>query len=129
MENKQVVLLLSDNDRFLLKVYEHKFRNFHGWDILSTSTPTELVEVVYKEKPDLIVTDIILKNGSAYDAIEEIKASKDKKIRSIPIIILTDLKQEEDRIKAKELGATEFLVKSETSFDEVVKKVKDIQTV
>lgn len=125
--NKKVLILLSDTDPFLLNVYKHKFAKQAGWETVITNTPEELLKTVKKEQPDLIVTDVILKNGSAHEVIEEIKNPKNKKLSSIPIIILTDLKQDEDVKKFKELGANEYLIKSETSFNDVIKKVIDIK--
>ncbi len=127
MKKRKVLLSLSDRDPFLLKVYEHKFKKIDGWDVILSYTAEELYKTVLREKPDLIVTDIILKQGHAYEALEKIKKHKSKAIKSIPIIILTDLAQDEDRSKAEELGASVYLVKSETSFDEVVEEVTSLQ--
>jgi len=108
----------------LLSVYKHKFEKIAGWESLEVDTPEKLYSEVLKNAPDLILTDIMLKNGSAYEVIELIKKSENKKIASTPIIILTDLSQAEDRREAKKLGASEYLVKTETSFNQVVEKVK-----
>lgn len=122
-----VVLLLSDSDPFLLKVYQYKFSKIEGWNTRIALSSEELKDIVLQEKPSLIVTDIILKTGNAYATIEEIKANPDPRISSIPIIILTDLGQKVDIDRAKKLGTTEYLIKSQTSFNDLLDTVKKAQ--
>ena len=126
-KKNKVVILLSEKDVFLVKIYKYKFNKEAGWETMVADDPKSLLELVLKEKPSLVLTDIILKNGTAYDVIEKITHNKDKKIASIPIVILTDLAQNQDVQNMKKLGVTEYLVKSETTFDEVISEVKQLQ--
>lgn len=126
-KKNKVVILLSEKDVFLVKIYKYKFSKEAGWETMVADDPKSLLNLVLKEKPSLILTDIILKNGTAYDVLEEITHSKDKTIASIPIVILTDLAQSQDIENMKKIGVTEYLIKSETTFDEVIGVVKKLQ--
>lgn len=125
-KKNKIVLLLSDNDPVMVRVYKNKVEKQLGWETIQTNTPEELVKAVEKELPDLIVTDLILKNGSAHDALEELKNHKQKNIAEIPIVILTDLRQKEDIDYALELGAHEYLIKTEKTLNEVIEQLQKI---
>lgn len=125
-KKNKIVLLLSDNDPVMVRVYKNKVEKQLGWETIQTNTPEELIKAVEKEVPDLIVTDLILKNGSAHDALESLKNHADKKIAKIPIIILTDLRQKEDIDYALKLGAQEYLIKTEKTLNEVINELQKI---
>ena len=74
------------------------------------------------KKPDLILLDLILPKLSGFEVLKKIK--EDKKIKDIPVIVLTNLENMEDIEKAIELGATTYLVKVSYPLEEVVKKIK-----
>ncbi len=74
-------------------------------------------------RPGLILLDLNMPRMDGRTALEEIK--KDPKLRSIPIVILTTSKAEEDILKTYDLGANSFITKPVT-FDELVRIVKSI---
>jgi DNA-binding response OmpR family regulator len=74
------------------------------------------------------MTEILINDDSGktgFDLINELK-SIEKKDRLVPIIVFTELSQEEDRKKAKSLGADYYLIKSEVTIVEVIEKTKRI---
>lgn len=74
------------------------------------------------EKPDLILLDLILPKIDGFEVLKRLK--EDLETKKIPVIILTNLEAMEDVDKALELGATTFLVKTQYTLEEVIKKVE-----
>jgi two-component system alkaline phosphatase synthesis response regulator PhoP len=76
-----------------------------------------------KNKPDLILLDILMPKKSGFEVMQEM--SQDPEIKDIPIIIVSNSGQPVELEKAKELGAKDCLVKTEFDPQEVIDKVKE----
>ena len=81
------------------------------------------LEVIRKEKPALILLDLIMPIKSGFDVLEELQ--KDSELKNIPVIILSNLGQESDIQKGKELGAADYLIKADFKMKEVIAKVRE----
>jgi DNA-binding response OmpR family regulator len=81
------------------------------------------LKAALKEKPDLILLDLILPKKDGYEVLAELK--KDPEAKKIPVILLTNLENPEDVLKAFELGATTYLVKADYKLEDIVKKVRE----
>lgn len=93
-----------------------------GFEVLAATDGEEGLEKA-KEKPDLILLDLILPKKDGFEVLKEMKA--DDKIKDIPVIVLTNLEGTGDVEKALELGATTYLVKANYELEDVVAKVKE----
>lgn len=94
-----------------------------GYEVIMASDGEEgLLKI--KEKPDLVLLDLILPKKDGFEVLKEMKANDSTK--NIPVIVLTNLEGTGDVEKALELGATTYLVKANYELDDVVKKIKDI---
>ncbi len=82
------------------------------------------LELIKKEKPDLVLLDLILPKKDGFTVLEEMKANEDTK--DIPVIVLTNLEGMGDVEKALRLGANTYLVKANYELEEVVRKIKKI---
>ena len=74
--------------------------------------------------PDIILLDIILPGKSGFEVLEEMRSDpqlQDKK--SVPVIIISNLGQESDIERGKQLGVVDYIVKARISIDELVKKI------
>lgn len=94
------------------------------FETLEAETAEEALEILKREKPDLILLDLLLPRMSGYEFLEEIK--KNPNLASIPVLVLSNLGQEEEIERALKLGAVEFLVKANFTLDQVVQKIKEI---
>ena len=72
--------------------------------------------------PDLILLDIILPKKDGFEVLAEIK--KDEAMKNIPVLILTNLEEADNVQKALDLGATNYMVKSDFSLKDVVEKIR-----
>ena len=75
--------------------------------------------------PEIVLLDIILPAMDGFEVLKKIRSHKNRLIKNVPVIILTNLGQEEDNRKALALGANDYLVKAHFTMEEIVKKVKD----
>lgn len=71
---------------------------------------------------DLIFLDLLMPGMDGWDFLEQVQTMQN----NTPIIVVSNLSQEEDIEKAKELGATDFFIKSDTSLAEIVERVQNI---
>lgn len=121
MDQKKKILLIED-DKFLLKLYSDKL-NREGFEVSMAITGEEGLSKVAAEKPDLVLLDIILPQKNGFDILSEIKLNPVTK--NIPVIILTNLGQDSDIKTGFELGAADYLVKTDfsiTKLPEIVRK-------
>ena len=106
-ENKQKILIVEDNQENMdLLIY---FLRPQGYELLTVKDGLSALEAVEKEHPDIILLDIMLPKLDGYEVCERLKSRHDTKF--IPIIMLTALKELQDKVKALEVGADDFLSK------------------
>ena len=119
---KRKIALIED-DASIREMYKMKLE-LSGYNIVTAEDGKEAVELVKKENPDLILLDILLPKKDGFEVLEEIKNSKDEKVKSIPIIMLSNLSSKEDISEAKKLGASDYFVKAKIAPEEVAEKVR-----
>lgn len=79
------------------------------------------VEALGKEKFDIVLLDLMMPQMDGFEVLRQLK---EKKLHAGPVMVMTNLSQPEDEKKARELGASDFLVKSNTPMSEIVDRVK-----
>ncbi len=119
---KNTILLVED-DEMLHAMYTQKFQK-EGYEVLSTYNGAEGIQMADEHQPAVILLDIIMPKMDGFVALKKIK--KNEKTKEIPVILLTNLGQEEDIRKGKELGATDYFIKANHTPQEVVDKVKEV---
>ncbi|EKE06180.1 MAG: hypothetical protein ACD_19C00062G0003 [uncultured bacterium] len=122
----KTLIIISERDPVLSRVCKYKFNKNKGWHSHIINSYSLAWKKIKKEKPQIILTDIILEGGDGFKLIKKIRRSKDKDIAKTPIIILTELSQNSDRERALDLGATEYFVKSEVSINTIIEKIKEL---
>jgi len=114
-------ILVIEDDSKLLNVYVQLFSG-EGFEIIQAPTGQEGLEAAKKNSPNVIILDIMLPIGkmNGFDVLEQLKM--DQNLKNIPVVILTNLDSE---IKtAMSMGASDYLVKSNSSIDDIKQKVK-----
>lgn len=118
---KKVRILLVEDDLALARAYEVRM-NAEGFDVKHCPNGEEALQQALDYHPDLILLDIMMPRISGFDVLDILRNTK--QTRHTKIIILTALSQPSDRQRAKDLGADEFLVKSQAVITDVMKRIR-----
>lgn len=120
---KQHIVLLIEDDPDQIFMYQSKFE-LEGFNLISTRKGDEGIATAKTRKPDIILLDLVLIAESGLDVLQKLK--QDNETKKIPVVILTNLVKKEAMEKAKNLGAADFVVKTDVMPGGVVQKVRDI---
>lgn len=113
-------ILIIEDEPSLNNAYEQKLGQDYVLDIAADSTQAS--QLLRNKTPDLILLDIMLPGGkNGYDLLREIR--QNPKTSQTPVVIVTNL-PESERETAMAEGATEFLLKANTSLEEIVTHIK-----
>jgi DNA-binding response OmpR family regulator len=113
-------ILIVEDDNFLLSMYSTKFKQ-EGFEILAAENGEKGLKLA-QEKPDVILLDIILPKMDGFEVLKNLKSQKET--ADIPVILLTNLSQQDDTKKGMSLGAAGYFIKAHFMPSEVVDKVK-----
>jgi DNA-binding response OmpR family regulator len=118
--NKKILIIEDEED--LREMYGDKVKSA-GYQVLTANCGDDGLKLIRSEKPDLIILDLIMPRKNGFDVMEEIK--KDKTMGQMPIIVLSNLCQDDDKNLAKELGAADYLIKSQIRLEDLVNIVNN----
>lgn len=119
MSDKKKILIVED-DKFLGKMLS-KMLEGSNYDISIASSGKEALAKAVSENPSLILLDIMLPDLDGFDILQSLK--NNEATNKIPVVILSNLGQPEDVEQGRKLGVLDYIVKSDFSLDDVVKKV------
>ena len=119
-ETEQKKILIIEDEKPLAHALQLKLSH-EGFDIVATGSGEEALTFLAKDHFDLVLTDLIIPGVDGFKVLETIQEKKMK----IPVIVMTNLNQEEDRKRASDLGASEFFVKSNSPISLIVETVKN----
>ena len=115
-------ILLVEDDIFLSSLLGNRLKK-EGFEVLNVKSGNEVLKALKSFIPDLVLLDLILPGKSGFEVMEEINA--DPQAPKVPVIVISNLGQDTDLARGKELGATDYVIKARTTIDDMVKKVKD----
>ncbi|MFH1968303.1 MAG: response regulator [bacterium] len=115
--NKKI-LIVEDDPNFT-SILKEKFSE-EGFLIFTAQDGKEGLRASEAEKPDLIISDILLPRLSGMDMAKQIRA----KNASLPIVLLTNVKDTSYLEKTKKMGKADYLIKSDIRLDDIVEVVK-----
>ncbi len=113
-------ILLVEDEEIMISLLERKLSQ-EGYEILVARDGAEGLEVMKKTKLDLILLDIIMPRMGGFEVMEEM--NKDKELKKIPVIIISNSGQPVELDRAQKLGAKDWLIKTEFDPKEVLDKV------
>ncbi|MFA6588033.1 MAG: response regulator [Patescibacteria group bacterium] len=121
-KSKSVVVLIED-DQMIREMYQAKFTKA-GYEIHDAADGAAGLELVKKIKPDIILLDIIMPKMDGFQVLKQLRENPD--FQKTPIVMLTNLGQEEDVKKGQELGSTDYFIKTNFTPSAIVDKVKSL---
>ncbi len=113
-------ILLIEDEKIMINLLRKKLTG-EGYDVTIARNGEEGLETMRELKPDVVLLDIIMPKMGGFEVMQEMK--KDPELKKIPIIIVSNSGQPVELSKAKELGARDWLIKTEFDPQEVVDKV------
>jgi len=99
-------VLVVEDEEDLLESLAHNFR-FEGYEVLTAKTGTEGLKLALKQKPDLVLLDIMLPEKDGFTVLKELR----QRHRDIPVLVLTARNFEADVLKGFDLGADDYVTK------------------
>lgn len=116
-------ILLVEDDPFLSEIYATKFEE-GGFAVSILENGVLGIEKIKEQKPDIILLDIVMPKVDGFELLRMIK--DDSEAVNIPVVILSNLGEQENVERGLALGAAAYLVKAHYTPTEVVAKVKSI---
>ncbi|MDD5463794.1 MAG: response regulator [Candidatus Moranbacteria bacterium] len=125
MTSEIKTVLIVEDEEDLREIYSRALMA-SGYEILQANNGNEALEWLERksEKIDLILLDIVMPGMDGFEALEKIK--KDERYEKIPVLVSTNLDNDDDRRQALGMGAKEYFVKSKHTPSELVAKVKAV---
>lgn len=116
-------ILLIEDEEILIDLLKKKLSQ-QGYEVFIAKNGEDGLEKMREmnPKPDLILLDIIMPKMGGFEVMEEMQ--KDEKLKKIPVIVISNSGQPVELDRAKELGARDWLIKTEFDPQEVIEKVK-----
>jgi CheY-like chemotaxis protein len=116
-------ILLVEDDKSLREIYGVRLLA-EGYDIVSAGDGEEALAMAIKERPNLIISDVMMPKISGFDMLDILRSTTET--RGIKVIMMTALSSEDQRKRGESLGADRYLVKSQVGIEDVVKTVHEV---
>ena len=116
-------IMLVEDDKSLREIYGVRLLA-EGYDIVSAGDGEEALAMAIKERPSLIVSDVMMPKISGFDMLDILRSTTETK--NIRVIMMTALSSEEQRQRGETLGADRYLVKSQVGIEDVVRVVHEV---
>lgn len=116
-------ILLVEDDNNLREIYEARLQA-EGYTIVSAQDGEEALVVAKAEKPDLIISDVMMPKISGFEMLDILRNTDG--LQHVKVIMLTALGQSDDQQRATKLGADRYLVKSQVTLEDIVKTAHDL---
>ncbi|MCA9340487.1 MAG: response regulator [Candidatus Saccharibacteria bacterium] len=116
-------ILLVEDDKSLREIYGVRLLA-EGYDIVSAGDGEEALAMAIKEKPQLIISDVMMPKISGFDMLDILRSTTET--RDIKVIMMTALSSEDQRSRGEQLGADKYLVKSQVGIEDVVHTVHEV---
>lgn len=115
-------IALVEDDEILSKVLMEELTEC-GFEVHQAYDGEKGIEVIKSIKPNLVLLDVVMPKKNGFDVLEILKKEMD--LKTIPVIMLTMMGSDDDIKKGFQMGANDYIVKSQHAVGEIVEKVKN----
>ena len=115
--------MLVEDDKALREIYSIRL-TAEGYTIVSASDGEEALATAVSERPDLIISDVMMPKISGFDMLDILRSTPETK--DIKVIMMTALSSEDQRQRGENLGADKYLVKSQVGIEDVINAVHEV---
>jgi len=116
-------IMLVEDDKSLREIYSIRLVA-EGYEVVSAGDGEEALALAVQQKPDLIVSDVMMPKISGFDMLDILRSTPETK--DIKVIMMTALSSEDQRQRGESLGANKYLVKSQVGIDDVINAVHEV---
>jgi len=114
-------ILIIEDEAMLAEMYKEKLEK-EGFEVLLASNVEEGLEIAKREKPNLILLDILLEGENGISFLQ--KQKSDEEISEIPVIVFSNYDNTQTKKEAQNLGVKEYLIKTNFTPEEFIEKIK-----
>ncbi len=125
MSDGQKTIMVVEDDRFLSSLIKARLEK-DGFTVAQAFDGEEAVKALKTERPNLVILDLIMPKVTGFEVLQTISITPG--LEKTPVVILSNLAQESDIQKARQLGAREYFVKVKISIDDLIGKIKSLVT-
>lgn len=116
-------VMVVEDDPSLREIYGIRI-TAEGYDVVSAGDGEEALAVAVREKPDLILSDVMMPKISGFDMLDILRSTPET--ASIKVVMMTALSGEDQRRRGEALGADRYLVKSQVGIEDVVNTIHEV---
>ena len=116
-------IMVVEDDNSLREIYSIRL-TAEGYEVVSAGDGEEALAIAVKERPDLIISDIMMPKISGFDMLDILRQTPET--ANIRIIVMTALSSEDQRARGEGLGADKYLVKSQVGIEDVINAVHEV---
>ncbi len=116
-------ILLVEDDNNLREIFEMRIQA-EGFDTVTAGDGEEGLVVAMKERPDLIVADVMMPKLSGFEMLETLRAAPE--MANTKVVMMTALGQAEDQARGERLGVIKYLVKSQVTLEDFARVIKEV---
>ena len=116
-------VMVVEDDAALREIYSIRI-TAEGYDVVSAGDGEEALAMAVREKPDLILSDVMMPKISGFDMLDIIRATPET--AKIKVVMMTALSADDQRARGESLGADRYLVKSQVGIEDVIAVIHEV---
>ncbi|MBR2855677.1 response regulator [Candidatus Saccharibacteria bacterium] len=116
-------VMVVEDDASLREIYSIRI-TAEGYEVVSAGDGEEALAVAVREKPDLILSDVMMPKISGFDMLDILRSTPET--AGIKVIMMTALSADDQRQRGERLGADRYLVKSQVGIEDVVNTIHEV---
>jgi CheY-like chemotaxis protein len=116
-------ILLVEDDNNLREIFDMRLQA-EGYKTVTAGDGEEALVIAVKEKPDLVIADVMMPKLSGFEMVENMRAAPE--LANVKVVMMTALGQAEDRARGEKLGVVKYLVKSQVTLEDFVRVIRDV---
>ena len=116
-------VMVVEDDASLREIYSIRI-TAEGYNVVSAGDGEEALAVAVREKPDLILSDVMMPKISGFDMLDILRATPET--ANIKVVMMTALSSDDQRARGERLGADRYLVKSQVGIEDVINTIHEV---
>ena len=116
-------IMVVEDDASLREIYSIRI-TAEGYDVVSAGDGEEALAMAVREKPDLILSDVMMPKISGFDMLDILRSTPETS--KIKVVMMTALSADDQRQRGERLGADRYLVKSQVGIEDVINTIHEV---